>query len=76
VVSAIVSGALGGNAFTASRHSVRAFHKAMLICAALFAGGGTIGAIGIVNPRREVDAAACPGGQLVSAPQASLPQEA
>jgi hypothetical protein len=32
--------------------------------------------IGIANPRREVEAATCAGGQLVGAPQASLPQEA
>jgi EmrB/QacA subfamily drug resistance transporter len=76
VVGAVVSNALGGNAFAASQHSVRAFHQAMLICAALFAAAGTIGAIGIANPRREVEAATCAGGQIVGAPQASLPQQA
>jgi hypothetical protein len=55
---------------------VRAFHEAMLICAALFAASGAIGAIGIANPRRDVEAATCAGGQLVGAPQASLPQQA
>jgi hypothetical protein len=55
---------------------VRAFHEAMLICAALFAASGAIGAIGIANPRRDVEAAACAGGQLVGAPEASLPQQA
>jgi hypothetical protein len=49
----------------------------MLICAALFAASGAIGAIGIANPRRDVEAAACAGGQLVvGAPQASLPEQA
>jgi EmrB/QacA subfamily drug resistance transporter len=76
VVGAVVTSALGGNAFAASQHSVRGFHEAMLICAALLAAGGAIGAIGIANPRRGVAAAACAGGQLVGAPQASLPQQA
>jgi EmrB/QacA subfamily drug resistance transporter len=76
VVGVVVAGALGGNGFAANQHSVRAFHEAMLICAALFAASGAIGAIGIANPRRHVEAAACAGGQIVGAPQASLPQEA
>jgi predicted MFS family arabinose efflux permease len=76
VVGAVVGGALGGNAFAASAHSVRAFHDAILICAALFAASGAIGAIGIANPRRDIAAAACAGGQLVGAPQASLPEQA
>jgi EmrB/QacA subfamily drug resistance transporter len=75
VVGAVVAIALGGNAFAANQHSVRAFHEAMVICATLFAASGAIGAIGIVNPRRHVQAAACSRGQLVGAPQASLPQE-
>ena len=76
VVGAVVAGALAGNGFAANQHSVRAFHEAMLICAALFAASGAIGAVGIANPRRQVEAATCAGGQLVGAPQASLPQEA
>jgi MFS family permease len=76
IVGAVVTNALGGNAFAANQHSVRAFHEAMLICAALFAAGGAIGAIGIANPRRHVEAATCAGGQLVGASQASLPQQA
>jgi hypothetical protein len=55
---------------------VRAFHEAMLICAALFAVGGATGAVGIANPGRHIEAATCAGGQLVGAPGASLPQEA
>jgi hypothetical protein len=46
---------------------------AVAVCAALIAAGGVAGVIGIVNPRRAVNAAGCPGGQLVGAPQ--LPQE-
>jgi EmrB/QacA subfamily drug resistance transporter len=76
VVGAVVTTAVGGTALAANEHSVRAFHEAMLICAALFAASGAIGAIGIANPRRDVEAAACAGGQLVGAPQASLPQQA
>jgi predicted MFS family arabinose efflux permease len=76
VVGAVVTSVLGGGSFAASRHSVHAFHDAMLICAALLAAGGTVGAIGIADPRRDVEAAACAAGQLVGAPEASLPQEA
>lgn len=76
VVGAVVASALGGNVFAASHHPVGPFHEAMLIYSALFAASGAIGAIGIANPRRDVEAAACPGGQLVDAPQASLPQQA
>jgi hypothetical protein len=47
---------------------VRAFHVAVAVCAALLAGGGIAGAVGIVNPRRDVRAATCSGGQLVGAP--------
>jgi EmrB/QacA subfamily drug resistance transporter len=44
--------------------SVRAFHVAMAIATALVAMGGVLGLVGIVNPRRRVEAAECPGGQL------------
>jgi hypothetical protein len=30
--------------------------------------GGVLGLIGIVNPRRRVEAVDCPGGQLVGTP--------
>src|SRR3954454_2798543 len=76
LVGAVVTRALGGNTFAPSQQSVHAFHEAMLICAALFAASGAIGAIGVSNPHRDVEAAACAGGQLVGAPQASLPQQA
>jgi Na+/melibiose symporter-like transporter len=61
--------------------SVSAFHVAMLIAAALVALGGVLAAVGIVNPRREVEAEGCPGGPLVGAPRdvgrcADLPEPA
>ncbi len=49
--------------------SVEAFHTAMGIAAALVALGGLLGALGIVNPRRQVSAEGCAGGQLVAAPE-------
>jgi len=45
--------------------SVDAFHLAIGIAATLVALGGVLGLAGIVNPRREVKACDCPGGQLV-----------
>jgi EmrB/QacA subfamily drug resistance transporter len=44
--------------------SVKAFHVAIAIATSLVALGGVLGLVGIVNPRRRVDAADCAGGQL------------
>jgi hypothetical protein len=53
---------------TASRDaSVDAFRVAIAIATGLVALGGVLGLAGIVNPRREVKACDCPGGQLVGA---------
>lgn len=41
----------------------------MGIAAGLVALGGLLGLAGIVNPRREVSAAGCAGGQLVGMPE-------
>ena len=69
VVGIVVASTLVGDTFSANSHSVHAFHQVIAICAALLAAGGIAGAIGIVNPRRPVGAAGCPGGQLVGAPR-------
>jgi EmrB/QacA subfamily drug resistance transporter len=53
----------------ASDHaSVDAFHWGIGVAALLVIGGGLIGAVGIRDPRRAVDAKRCPGGQLAGAP--------
>jgi hypothetical protein len=49
--------------------SVSAFHLGLGIAAVLVAAGGVLGAAGITNPRRRVDACDCPGGQLAGAPR-------
>jgi EmrB/QacA subfamily drug resistance transporter len=70
VIGVVVAPKLAGDVFAADQASVDAFHLAMLICAALVAAGGVAGLLGIVNPRRDVSAEGCPGGQLVGAPEA------
>jgi hypothetical protein len=69
VIGVVVAGGLGGDTFGHSAASVRAFHHAILICAALVASGGIAAGIGIVNPRRRVRGEECPGGQLVGVPK-------
>ena len=51
----------------AEKASLEAFHLGLGIAALLVAGGGLAGAIGVRNPRREVLAVECEGGQLVGA---------
>jgi EmrB/QacA subfamily drug resistance transporter len=69
VIGVVVAGTLTGDTFAPNEESVRAFHEAMAICAALVAVGGIAGLTGIVNPRRKVKASECPGGQLSGAPE-------
>jgi hypothetical protein len=64
VIGVVVASRLTGDTFGANQQSVRAFHEAIVICAALVAAGGLAGALGIVNPRRDVKAESCPSGQL------------
>jgi len=71
VIGLVIAGTLVGGTFAPNDASVRAFHMAMIVCAALVGAGGVAGAMGIVNPPREVSAAQCAGGQLVGAPQSA-----
>ncbi len=69
LVGVVVAGALTGDTFAPNAESVHAFHVAMAICAVLVAAGGVAGLVGIVNPRRQVKAERCPGGQLAGVPE-------
>ena len=70
-VGLVVSSTLAGGNFAPNNDSVEAFHEAVVVCAALVAAGGVLGALGIVNPRRALEARMCPGGQLVGAPHSA-----
>jgi len=74
VVGVVVASTLVGDTFAANSESVRAFHQVVVICAVLVAAGGVAGALGIINPRRAVEAQRCPGGQLVGTPQPAVSQ--
>lgn len=69
VVGIVVARTLVGDTFAANDQSVRAFHEVIGICWCLLVAGGLAGAIGIVNPPKQTDAAGCAGGQLVGAPR-------
>ena len=64
IVGAIVAARYGDSADS----SEGAFQMAMIISAALVAGGGLLGLF-IRNPRRKVEAHDCPGGQLTGVPR-------
>jgi len=72
VVGVVVAGTLVGDTFAVDDESVRAFHQVVVVCAALVAAGGVVGALGIVNPSRVVEARRCPGGQLVGVPEPAV----
>ena len=72
VVGVVVAGTLVGDTFGPNTESVRAFHQTVLICAVLVASGGVLGAVGITNPRRAVEARRCAGGQLVGTPEPAV----
>ena len=72
VVGVVVAKTLVGDNFAPNEESVEAFHQVVVICSVLLAAGGLIGALGIVNPRRTVEARRCPGGQLVAVPEPAV----
>ena len=49
--------------------SVEGFRAGMVAAGLLAALGGVVSAVGVVNPRRRVEAEGCPGGALVGAPE-------
>ncbi|HET8743141.1 MAG TPA: DHA2 family efflux MFS transporter permease subunit [Gaiella sp.] len=77
VVGLAAASTLAGDTFAANDSSVRAFHEVVAICAALLAAGGVLGLVGIVNPRRPIEAERCSGGQLYGVPEpAAVPRAA
>jgi MFS family permease len=72
VVGVLVASMLVGDTFAANEESVAAFHRVVVICAALVAAGGAAGLIGITNPRRAVAAERCAGGQLYGVPEPAV----
>jgi EmrB/QacA subfamily drug resistance transporter len=71
-IGAVVAARLSGGTFARDARSVQAFHEAIVVCATLVAGGGIVAAFGIENPRRDVKAQECPGGQLAGAPRPAV----
>jgi EmrB/QacA subfamily drug resistance transporter len=70
-VGVTIAGELPAGTFGRNAASVVAFHHAVLICGVLVAAGGIVGLLGIADPKRDVDAEHCSGGQLVAAPAAA-----
>ena len=68
----VAASTLVGDSFAADSASVEAFHRVVVICAALVAAGGAVGLLGIANPRRVVEAKRCAGGQLVGVPEPAV----
>ena len=57
-----------GITVASGQSSLQAFRVGIGVCGALVIIGGLIGAAGIRNPRRRVNASECSGGQLAGAP--------
>ena len=72
VVGVVVAKTLVGDNFAPNEESVRAFHQVVVICSVLLAAGGLVAALGIVNPRRTVEARRCPAGQFVAVPEPAV----
>jgi len=72
IAGVVAASTLVGDSFVADDASVDAFHRVVVICAALVATGGVVGAVGIVNPRRVVEAKRGAGGQLVGVPEPAV----
>jgi hypothetical protein len=67
-VGVAIAGELPADTFGRNGASVTAFHHVVLICGVLVAAGGVTGLLGIVDPKRSINATHCSGGQLVGAP--------
>jgi EmrB/QacA subfamily drug resistance transporter len=50
------------------------FHQVTLLSAVLLLAAGALGLLGIVDPRRDVRCADCPGGALAGAPPEAVPE--
>jgi MFS family permease len=74
IAGVVAASTLVGDTFAADAGSVDAFHRVIVICAALVAAGGAVGVLGIANPRRVVEARRCAGGQLVGVPEPAVEQ--
>jgi EmrB/QacA subfamily drug resistance transporter len=69
-VGMVIAGALGhSGGFTHDMASVHAFRDAAVICGALVAAGGVIGALAVIDPPRPLQAEGCSGGQLAGVPK-------
>jgi len=66
-VHGLVSAQASALTRAAEQASLHSFHLGMAIAGLLVAAGGVVGVVGIRNPKGEVPAESCAGGQLVGA---------